>query len=174
MKHIDKSSLTPMMRQYFEIKENYMDYILFYRLGDFYEMFFDDAVRASRELEITLTARNCGLAEKAPLCGVPYHAVDGYIKKLVEKGIKIAICEQMEDPALAKGLVKREVVRIITPGTVTDPEMLDEGSFNYVAALYSGDLGFAVAYCDITTGLFKTTELASLDKVGDEIGRAHV
>lgn len=169
MKHIDKSSLTPMMRQYFEIKENYMDYILFYRLGDFYEMFFDDAVRASRELEITLTARNCGLAEKAPLCGVPYHAVDGYIKKLVEKGIKIAICEQMEDPALAKGLVKREVVRIITPGTVTDPEMLDEGSFNYVAALYSGEHGYAIAYCDITTGLFKTTELASLDKVGDEL-----
>lgn len=169
MKHIDKSSLTPMMRQYFEIKENYMDYILFYRLGDFYEMFFDDAIRASRELEITLTARNCGLPEKAPLCGVPYHAVDGYIKKLVEKGIKIAICEQMEDPALAKGLVKREVVRIITPGTVTDPEMLDAGSFNYVAALYTGETGYAIAYCDITTGLFKTTELASLDKVGDEL-----
>ena len=94
---IDKSKLTPMMRQYFEIKENYMEYILFYRLGDFYEMFFDDAIRASRELEITLTARNCGLEEKAPLCGVPYHAVEGYIKKLVEKGIKIAICEQMEE-----------------------------------------------------------------------------
>lgn len=169
MDHIDKSSLTPMMRQYFEIKENYMDYILFYRLGDFYEMFFDDAIRASRELEITLTARNCGLAEKAPLCGVPYHAVDGYIKKLVEKGIKIAICEQMEDPALAKGLVKREVVRIITPGTVTDPEMLDEGNFNYVAALFTGDNGFALAYCDITTGLFKTTELAGLEKVSDEL-----
>ncbi|OJV62203.1 MAG: DNA mismatch repair protein MutS [Clostridiales bacterium 38-18] len=166
---IDKSKLTPMMRQYFEIKENYMDYILFYRLGDFYEMFFDDAIRASRELEITLTARNCGLEEKAPLCGVPYHAVDGYIKKLVEKGIKIAICEQTEDPALAKGLVKREVVRIITPGTITEPEMLDEGNYNYVAAVGEYEGSLALAYCDITTGLMKTTQFGSVDKLIDEL-----
>ncbi|HAS73047.1 MAG TPA: DNA mismatch repair protein MutS [Clostridiales bacterium UBA8960] len=158
-----------MMRQYFEIKEQYMDYILLYRLGDFYEMFFDDAIRASRELEITLTARNCGLEEKAPLCGVPYHAVDGYIKKFVEKGIKIAICEQMEDPALAKGIVKREVVRVITPGTVTDPEMLDEGNYNYVASLVKTEASYAVAFCDITTGLLKTTVLESEEKVMDEL-----
>ena len=158
-----------MMRQYFEIKEQYMDYILLYRLGDFYEMFFDDAIKASRELEITLTARNCGLEEKAPLCGVPYHAVDGYIKKLVDKGIKIAICEQMEDPALAKGLVKREVVRIITPGTITDPDMLDAGNYNYVAALAQMETSFAIAYCDITTGMLKTTELESVEKVIDEL-----
>ncbi len=169
MMNIDRSKLTPMMRQYFEIKENYMDYILFYRLGDFYEMFFDDAVRASRELEITLTARNCGLEEKAPLCGVPYHAVDGYIKKLVDKGIKIAICEQTEDPALAKGLVKREVVRIITPGTITDPEMLDEGNYNYVASLTKLENTYAIAYCDITTGVMKTTELHDPEKLIDEI-----
>lgn len=169
MMAIDKSKLTPMMRQYFEIKEQYMDYILFYRLGDFYEMFFDDAVRASRELEITLTARNCGLEEKAPLCGVPYHAVDGYIKKLVEKGIKIAICEQMEDPALAKGLVKREVVRIITPGTITEPEMLDEGNYNYMAAISMLDDRYGLAFCDITTGLMKTTDFESLDKLVDEL-----
>ncbi len=169
MMTIDKSKLTPMMRQYFEIKENYMHYILFYRLGDFYEMFFDDAIRASRELEITLTARNCGLEEKAPLCGVPYHAVDGYIKKLVEKGIKIAICEQTEDPALAKGLVKREVVRIITPGTITEPEMLDEGNYNYVAAVGEYEGSLALAYCDITTGLMKTTQFGSVDKLIDEL-----
>ena len=169
MINIDKSNLTPMMRQYFEIKEQYMDYILLYRLGDFYEMFFDDAIKASRELEITLTARNCGLEEKAPLCGVPYHAVDGYIKKLVDKGIKIAICEQMEDPALAKGLVKREVVRIITPGTITDPDMLDAGNYNYVAALAQMETSFAIAYCDITTGMLKTTELESVEKVIDEL-----
>ncbi len=166
---IDKSKLTPMMRQFFEIKENYMDYILFYRLGDFYEMFFDDAVKASRELEITLTSRNCGLEEKAPLCGVPYHAVEGYIKKLIEKGIKIAICEQMEDPALAKGLVKREVVRIITPGTVTDPEMLDEGKNNYMASIHISETGFALAYCDITTGVLKTSPFSGLDKIIDEL-----
>lgn len=169
MMTIDKSKLTPMMRQYFDIKEQYMDYILFYRLGDFYEMFFDDAVRASRELEITLTARGCGLEEKAPLCGVPYHAVDGYIKKLVDKGIKIAICEQTEDPALAKGIVKREVVRIITPGTITDPEMLDEGNYNYVASLVKTENDYGVAFCDITTGLLKTTSFDSEEKLIDEL-----
>lgn len=169
MMTIDRSKLTPMMRQYFEIKDQYTDYILFYRLGDFYEMFFDDAIRASRELEITLTARNCGLDEKAPLCGVPYHSVDGYIKKLVDKGIKIAICEQMEDPALAKGLVKREVVRIITPGTITDPEMLDEGNYNYIAALTQTESRLAMAYCDITTGMLKTSAFTTVEKVIDEL-----
>ena len=120
--------MTPMMEQYFEVKNQYRDYVLFYRLGDFYEMFFDDAIRVSRELELTLTGRDCGEAERAPMCGVPFHSADTYIARLIEKGYKVAICEQMEDPALAKGLVKREVVRIITPGTLTEPTMLSEQS----------------------------------------------
>lgn len=169
MMALDHEKLTPMMKQYYEIKSQYMDYILFYRLGDFYEMFFDDAIRASRELEITLTARNCGLEEKAPLCGVPYHSVDGYIKKLVERGIKVAICEQVEDPALAKGIVKREVVRIITPGTITDPEMLEAGDNNYLAAFYAYEDKYALAYCDITTGYFKATEVKRIETLVDEL-----
>ncbi len=168
---IDTGKLTPMMKQYYEIKSQYMDYILFYRLGDFYEMFFDDAIRASRELEITLTARNCGLEEKAPLCGVPYHSVDGYIKKLVDRGIKVAICEQVEDPALAKGIVKREVVRIVTPGTITDPEMLDAGDNNYVAAVQLTEGQYGIAYCDITTGVFKATQVRTLQNVVDELNK---
>ena len=118
----DNPQISPMMRQYLEVKRQHMDKLLMYRLGDFYEMFFDDAVTASRELELTLTGRECGLAERAPMCGVPYHAVDSYISRLVEKGYKVVICEQMEDPALAKGLVKRDIVRIITPGTLTDTD----------------------------------------------------
>lgn len=153
---MEYEKLTPMMRQYFEIKDNYRDYILFYRLGDFYEMFFEDAVVASRELELTLTGRNCGLEERAPLCGVPYHAADVYLARLVEKGYKVAICEQTEDPALAKGLVKREVVRLLTPGTVIDPAYLDERENNYVLALYERQ-AWSVAYADITTGELKTT-----------------
>jgi len=148
---MDFNKLTPMMKQYYGIKENYKDYILFYRLGDFYEMFFDDAVLASRELEITLTARNCGLEEKAPLCGIPYHAADNYIAKLVERGHKVAICEQVEDPKASKGLVKRDVVRIITPGTVIDPEMLDAKSNNYMMTLHIAEDGIGMAYSDITT-----------------------
>ena len=166
---IDRSKLTPMMKQYFEIKDQYESYLLLYRLGDFYEMFFDDAILASQALEITLTGRNCGLDERAPLCGVPYHSIEGYIKKLVDQGIKIAICEQVEDPALAKGLVKREVVRIITPGTVIDPEMLDSERNNYVASIYASDEDTAIAYCDITTGIFKTTTLKGQNNIIDEI-----
>ncbi|MDN5298941.1 MAG: mismatch repair protein MutS [Clostridiales bacterium] len=166
---IDRSKLTPMMKQYFEIKDQYESYLLLYRLGDFYEMFFDDAILASQALEITLTGRNCGLDERAPLCGVPYHSVEGYIKKLVDQGIKIAICEQVEDPALAKGLVKREVVRIITPGTVIDPEMLDSAKNNFVVAVSKSERAYGIAYCDITTGLFKTTTLASVQKLTDEV-----
>ena len=169
MKPIDVTKLTPMMKQYFEIKSEFQDHILFYRLGDFYEMFFDDAVRASRALEITLTARNCGLEEKAPLCGVPYHAVDGYIKKMVDQGFKVAICEQVEDPATAKGIVKREVVRIITPGTITDPEMLDANHNNYIASVVSISGGYALAYCDITTGVFKAANFNGLQKALDEL-----
>ncbi len=153
---MDTNKLTPMMRQYFDIKNEYKDFILFYRLGDFYEMFFEDAITAARELELTLTGRNCGLEERAPLCGVPYHAADVYIGRMVEKGYKVAICEQVEDPAIAKGIVKREVVRIITPGTVIDPTMLDEKRNNYVLSLYKHKYT-AIAFADITTGEFKTT-----------------
>lgn len=166
---IDRSKLTPMMKQYFEIKDQYMEYILMYRLGDFYEMFFEDAIKASQALEITLTARNCGLEDKAPLCGVPHHSVDGYIKRLVDQGIKVAICEQMEDPALAKGIVKREVVRIITPGTITDPDMLDASNNNYIASVSFDENGFGLAYCDITTGVFKATEMSQRTTLLDEI-----
>ena len=126
------AALTPMMAQYMEVKNQYKDCILFYRLGDFYEMFFDDALTASRELEITLTGRDCGQEERAPMCGVPYHACDIYLNKLIEKGYKVAICEQMEDPKLAKGIVKREVIRIVTPGTNMSQAILDETRNNYL------------------------------------------
>ena len=127
--------VTPMMQQYLDTKEQYPDAILFYRLGDFYEMFFDDATLASRELELTLTGKDCGLSERAPMCGVPYHAVDMYIQKLIAKGYKVAICEQMTDPALSKGLVERQVIRVITPGTVIESNMLEEKRANYICAL---------------------------------------
>lgn len=144
--------MTPMMLQYLEIKKNYTDYILMYRLGDFYEMFFDDAKTASSVLELTLTGRDCGEAERAPMCGVPYHSVDGYIEKLIKNGYKIAICEQTEDPSKATGLVKREIVRLITPGTVTSADMLDENDNNYIAGIYIDGGRAAVCFSDITTG----------------------
>ena len=128
-------SITPMMQQYLETKKQYKDCIIFYRLGDFYEMFFEDAITASKELEITLTGKNCGLEERAPMCGVPYHAVDSYLNKLVTKGYKVAIVEQVEDPATAKGIVKREVVRIVTPGTNLNTSALDETKNNYLMSI---------------------------------------
>lgn len=152
--------LTPMMQQYMEIKENYQDCILFFRLGDFYEMFFEDAVTASREMEITLTGKSCGQEERAPMCGVPYHAADTYISKLIEKGYKVAICEQVEDPATAKGIVKREVIQIITPGTVVSQTMLNEKENNYLASIYLEENGVGIAYCDVSTGEISATELA--------------
>ena len=133
---MSSSTLTPMMQQYMETKEQYKDCILFYRLGDFYEMFFDDALTVTKELDITLTGKNCGLEERAPMCGVPYHAVEGYLTRLVQKGYKVAICEQVEDPKLAKGIVKREVVRIVTPGTNINTQALDETKNNYVYCLH--------------------------------------
>ncbi len=151
------AKLTPMMKQYMEIKEEYQDYILFFRLGDFYEMFFDDAVVASKVLDITLTARGCGLEEKAPLAGIPYHAAEGYLAKLVSKGYKVAICEQVEDPKTAKGIVKRAVTRIVTPGTVTDPNMLNDSINNYVLCIFEDEDRFGLAYSDITTSEFKVT-----------------
>ena len=125
------AELSPMMKQYFEIKEKNKDSILFFRLGDFYEMFFDDAKLASRELDLTLTGRDCGQKERAPMCGVPFHSCESYIARLVQKGYKVAICEQTEDPAKAKGLVKRDIIRVITPGTVIESGMLDEGKNNF-------------------------------------------
>ena len=151
--------MTPMMQQYFEIKNSYKDYLLFYRLGDFYELFFDDAKCASRELELVLTGRDCGESERAPMCGVPFHSAEGYIGKLVSRGYKVAICEQTEAPALAKGLVKREVVRIITPGTLVESGLLSEQKNNYLAAVYTAsDLdSIGVAFADISTGIVSAT-----------------
>lgn len=149
---IDRNSLTPMMQQYFNVKENYNDCILMYRLGDFYEMFFDDALKASKVLEIALTGRSCGLEERAPMCGVPFHSVDGYIVKLVESGLNVAVCEQAEDPSEAKGIVRREVVRVITPGTIMDSMALDDQKNNYLCSFYMEDKGIGLAFVDITTG----------------------
>ena len=165
------AGLSPMMAQYMETKKQYSDCILFYRLGDFYEMFFDDALTASRELEITLTGKECGLEERAPMCGVPYHAVDSYLSRLVQKGYKVAIAEQMEDPKLAKGLVKREVIRVVTPGTITSAQALDETKNNYLMGIvYLADkMGVSVA--DITTGDFLVTEVSTDRALFDEINK---
>ena len=154
--------MTPMMEQYFQIKEQYRDFLLFYRLGDFYEMFFDDAILASRELELTLTGRDCGEAERAPMCGVPFHSSEGYIGRLIEKGYKVAICEQTEDPAQAKGLVKRDIIRVITPGTV-DSSMLEGSRANYISAIYMDDDHAAICFCDITTGKTHATAFSGKD-----------
>ncbi len=165
------ADLTPMMKQYMETKAQYPDCILFYRLGDFYEMFFDDALTASRELEITLTGKNCGQEERAPMCGVPYHAVESYLNKLVTKGYKVAICEQVEDPKTAKGIVKREVVRIVTPGTNLDTQALDETKNNYIMCIvYIADR-YGVSVADITTGDYFVTEIEESTKLMDEIYR---
>jgi DNA mismatch repair protein MutS len=147
-----------MMKQYMEMKNKYADSLLFFRMGDFYEMFFDDAKTASRELEIALTGRDCGLEEKAPMCGVPHHVAEVYISRLVDKGYKVAVCEQMEDPALAKGLVKRQVTRIVTPGTIIDPVALDEKSNNYLVSIFLDDYGVGMSYVDNSTGEMFTTE----------------
>ena len=162
---------TPMMQKYLETKQQYADCILFYRLGDFYEMFFDDAVTVSRELELTLTGKDCGMPERAPMCGVPFHAVDQYLNRLVQKGYKVAICEQVEDPKLAKGLVKREVIRIVTPGTNLDTQALDETKNNYLMCIVSFSSLYGIAICDITTGAFFVTEVEEERKLKDEIVR---
>ena len=168
------TTLTPMMQQYVEIKEQYKDCILFFRLGDFYEMFFEDAKIASRELEITLTSRECGLDEKAQMCGVPFHSADSYIAKLVNKGYKVAICEQVEDVSQAKGIVKRDVVRVVTPGTVTDSSMLEEKKNNYLMSIYKLKNYFGVAITDLSTGDFLSTSITlgnTLGKLFDEIAK---
>lgn len=153
------ANLSPMMQQYFQIKEQYPDTILFFRLGDFYEMFYDDAKLVSRELELTLTGRDCGQEERAPMCGVPFHSYESYLARLVAKGYKVAICEQMEDPALAKGLVKRDIVRVVTPGTVLESSMLDETRNNYICSLCVEATGAGVCFADISTGELHATVL---------------
>ncbi|MCR4956297.1 MAG: DNA mismatch repair protein MutS [Lachnospiraceae bacterium] len=158
-----------MMQKYLETKEEYKDCILFYRLGDFYEMFFDDAITASKELEITLTGKACGLKERAPMCGIPFHSAEGYLNKLVSKGYKVAICEQVEDPKQAKGLVKREVIRVVTPGTNTCLQALDEGKNNYLMSIVYLSDSFGIAACDVTTGDFFVTELERDKNLMDEI-----
>lgn len=165
-------ALTPMMQQYLETKEKCKDCILFFRLGDFYEMFFEDAETASRELELVLTGRDCGLEKRAPMCGIPYHAAEGYISRLIERGYKVAICEQVEDPALAKGIVKREIIKIVTPGTVMESSMLDEKRNNYIGCLLVDENGFSLSVCDISTGVFLSTSASDgPNKSIDEISK---
>ena len=168
------AELTPMMQQYFKVKSEYADCLLFYRLGDFYELFFEDAKVASRELELVLTGRDCGQAERAPMCGVPFHSADTYIARLVAKGYKVAICEQTEDPALAKGLVKRDVIRVVTPGTVTESLMLDEGKNNYIACVFCAPEGAGMSFCDVSTGALSVSEFTGKGAYGsaaDELAR---
>ena len=164
-----ENTMTPMMQQYMKTKEEYKDCILFYRLGDFYEMFFEDALTASKELEITLTGKNCGMEERAPMCGVPFHAVDSYLNKLVSRGYKVAICEQVEDPKLAKGIVKREVVRVVTPGTNTDIQALDESRNNYIMCIVYLDDRYGIAIADVSTGDYFVTELSDSTRLKDEL-----
>lgn len=169
-------NLTPMMQQYMKIKSQYKDAIMFFRLGDFFEMFFDDAIIASKELEITLTQRDCGLDEKAPMCGVPHHVAQSYVSKLVNKGYKVAICDQLEDPAMAKGIVKRNVVKVVTPGTITDSISLDDKTNNFLVSIYLDKFGVGISYVDNSTGEMYTTELLGEENkcssfIIDEVGK---
>ena len=165
---------SPMMQHYLATKEKYKDCILFYRLGDFYEMFFDDAINVSRELELTLTGKDCGQEERAPMCGIPYHAAESYIAKLVQNGHKVAICEQLEDPKLAKGIVKRDVIRVVTPGTVTETNLLEDKRNNYIMSIFKKGIFFGIAVCDISTGDFYSAEIKeenNFERLLDEISR---
>ena len=165
---------SPMMQHYLDTKKDYKYSILFYRLGDFYEMFFDDAILASRELELTLTGKECGQEERAPMCGVPFHAAENYIARLISKGYKVAICEQMEDPKQAKGIVKREVIRVVTPGTVIESNLLDEKKNNYIMSVYKSGIYFGIAVCDVSTGDFRATQIKETNNFSaalDEISR---
>ena len=157
------SDPTPMMKQYLEIKNDYPDTILFFRIGDFYEMFYNDAKTASRVLDLVLTGKDCGLESRAPMCGIPFHAADSYIARLVSHGYKVAVCEQTEDPATAKGLVRREVIRVVTPGTVIESSMLDETRNNYLAVIYISDGRAGVCFGDVSTGQVYLTVLPDDD-----------
>ena len=168
------AEFSPMMQHYLKTKEEYSDCILFYRLGDFYEMFFDDAITVSRELEITLTGKDCGQEERAPMAGIPFHAAEGYIARLISKGYKVAICEQMEDPKEAKGIVKREVIRVVTPGTVIESNLLEEKKNNYIMSIYKTGIYYGLGVCDISTGDFYATQICennNFSKLLDEISR---
>ena len=168
------AEFSPMMQHYLDMKEKYKDCILFYRLGDFYEMFFEDAIKVSRELELTLTGKECGQEERAPMCGVPFHAADTYISRLISKGYKVAICEQLEDPKQAKGMVKRDVIRVVTPGTVIEENLLEDKKNNYIMSIYKNAIYYGVTVCDITTGDFRTTEIKETNNFAillDEISK---
>ena len=168
---MDEAKLSPMMRQYLESKKEVPDALLFYRIGDFYEMFFEDAIKASKALDLVLTGKDCGLEERAPMCGIPYHAADSYVSKLVSQGFKVAIGEQVEDPKLAKGLVKREIIRVITPGTQTEETALEEGKNNYLSAFYPGNSGIGIATVDISTGELYSLSVSDSKELLDEISR---
>lgn len=171
---VEKAEFSPMMQEYLKTKKEYEDCVLFYRLGDFYEMFFDDAIKVSKELELTLTGKLCGQEERAPMCGIPFHAADTYIARLIEKGYKVAICEQLEDPKQAKGIVKRGVIRVVTPGTLIESNLLDEKKNNYIMSIYKTGVFFGISVCDISTGDFRTTQITdtkNFPKVLDEISR---
>lgn len=171
---VDRDKLTPMMRQLVEEKDRHPDCLIFFRLGDFYELFFDDALTVARELELKLTGRECGLDERAPMCGVPHHAADAYLKRLLNRGYKIAICEQVEDPAESKGLVAREVIRIVTPGTQVDPDAVDGSRYTFICAIYEDSGYYGLACCDLASGHFETTELIgerAQDRLFDELAR---
>ena len=168
------AEFSPMMQRYLETKEQYKDCILFYRLGDFYEMFFDDAILVARELEITLTGKDCGQEERAPMAGVPHHAAEMYIEKLVNKGYKVAICEQLEDPKKSKGIVKRGVIRVVTPGTIVESNMLEERKNNYIMSIFKSGIYFGISICDISTGEFYSAEIKdnnNFPMLLDEIAR---
>ena len=165
-KDVKLEDVSPMMREYLKTKSEYEGIILFYRLGDFYEMFFDDAVTASHELELTLTGKQCGLSERVPMCGVPHHALNVYLEKLIEKGYKVAICEQMEDPKTAKGIVKREVIQIVSAGTLTSTEIVNEKDFNYIASVTDYNYIYALTYADLLSGKVYTT---FIEKIQDKI-----
>ena len=158
-------ALSPMMEHYLSMKEKYKDCVLFYRLGDFYEMFFDDAVRVSKLLDLTLTGRDCGLKERAPMCGIPFHAADAYIAKLVSMGERVAICEQLTEPTAGKGMVERDVIRVVSAGTVIEENQLDEKKNNYIACAYKSGAAYALAWADITTGELCAEELSGRENV---------
>ena len=162
------AELSPMMQQYLEIKKQHKDEILFYRIGDFYEMFFDDALTASKELDLTLTGKQCGMEERAPMCGVPFHSYEGYVARLIAKGYKVAICEQVEDPAKAKGLVKRDIIRVVTPGTVIESSMLQDDRNNYIASIFLKGKKAGLCFADVSTGTAHITEL-NADKIAPAV-----
>ena len=170
LNEVDIEMLSPMMREYAKTKKEYMDVLLFYRLGDFYEMFFEDAITASHELELTLTGKNAGLKERVPMCGVPHHAVNVYLEKLIDKGYKVAICEQVEDPKEAKGIVKREVVEVVSKGTITSSESLDEKNYNFIGSITDYTYIYALSYMDLLSGkIFATFISHDNEKLISEI-----